>query len=141
MAWGKVMAYRSLRLLLIEDEQNDAEIFRRLCRHTGLQLDELRHVDSVALALQYLTESQFDLVFLDLSLPDSNPATTLGHLLDHALDTPIIVITGFENEAFALDALHGGAQDYLVKGQVNSGDLRRAILYAIERQGVVLELR
>jgi two-component system, cell cycle response regulator len=140
--WSReIMAHRPLRFLLIEDQQNDAELFRRLCRQTGLQIGELRHVDSVAQSLQYLTERQFDLVFLDLSLPDSNPATTLQHILEHALDMPIIVLTGFENEDLALDALRGGAQDYLVKGQTNPGTFRRAVLYAIERQGVVLELR
>ena len=81
-----------------------------------------------------LTLAQPDCVLLDLNLPDANGIDALQHIRRLAPDTPIVVLTGLNDEHFGMSAVASGAQDYLVKGRVEPEMLRRAVLYAIERK-------
>ena len=80
-----------------------------------------------------ISKREFDVILLDLTLPDSDKQSTLEMMVDSALEIPIIVLTGFDDKEIALSSLKRGFQDYLVKGEINTAILTKAILYAIER--------
>ncbi len=94
----------------------------------------LVHVETLDVAIQYLRQGRFDVVLLDLSLPDSSGLDTLKKLQDLAFDIPLIVLTGADDRELALQSVAMGAQDYLVKGQISGQLLDRAIRYAIKRK-------
>ncbi|HEY9710050.1 MAG TPA: ATP-binding protein [Oculatellaceae cyanobacterium] len=94
----------------------------------------LVHIERLDVAIQYLSKGRFDVVLLDLSLPDSFGLDTLRKLQDLAFYLPVIVLTGADDRDLALQAMAIGAQDYLVKGQIPEQLLERAIRYAIERK-------
>ena len=79
-------------------------------------------------------------MLLDLSLPDAEGLEALAQVRTVALDVPIIVLTGRSDEVLAVQAVHEGAQDYLIKGQVDARLLARSINYAIERKRAEVEL-
>ncbi|GAB6054281.1 hypothetical protein JCM17960_31010 [Magnetospira thiophila] len=92
------------------------------------------HVQTLALALEHLARDSFDVVLLDLSLPDSQGHATLEKVIAQAPDLPIVVLTGLDDEKFAMEAMQKGAQDFLVKGDGDGRLIARALRYAIERQ-------
>ena len=94
----------------------------------------LIHIERLDVAIQYLRKGRFDVVLLDLSLPDSFGLDTLRKIEDLAYEIPVIVLTGADNRDLALQAMAIGAQDYLVKGPMPGQLLERAIRYAIERK-------
>jgi len=125
--------------LLIEDNPADARWIQEMLaggRPGGALFAafELAHVERLSQALAALAEGTFEAILLDLSLPDSDGLETLHRTLDAAPGVPVVALTGLDNEAMALQAVREGAQDYLVKGQVNEHWLARAISYAIERK-------
>jgi phosphoserine phosphatase RsbU/P len=128
-----------LQIFLVEDNPGDARLIRELLRETESLRFELRHADRLADALQVLSAGGTDVVLLDLSLPDAHGMETLKRTLAQAPEAPIIVLTGLDDEELALRAVHAGAQDYLVKGQVDGAGLVRAIRYACERKRLELE--
>ena len=95
---------------------------------------------TLATSLKALKDYRFDVVLLDLSLPDSQGLTTFSCIQEHAEGTPIILLTGMDDENLAVKAMQMGAQDYLVKGKVEADLLTRAIRYAIERQRLVVDI-
>jgi CheY-like chemotaxis protein len=86
-------------------------------------------------------ESQPDVVLLDLNLPDSQGISTVEKIMQHAAHVPVLVLTGSDDERLALEAVRSGAQDYIVKGQMDSSTLSRAMRYAIERHDVLTASR
>ena len=84
-------------------------------------------------ALERISSGGVDMLLLDLGLPDSQGLPTLSAIRRQAIQLPIIVLTGNSDERLALGAIHEGAQDYLVKGQINRNLLERSIKYALER--------
>jgi serine phosphatase RsbU (regulator of sigma subunit) len=94
---------------------------------------DLVQVEMLAAAVERCTEEAFDVILLDLNLPDSRGLQTFFTVQAHAADVPIVVLTGHNDEHSAMKAVQAGAQDYLVKGQVNDRLLARSIRYAIER--------
>ena len=80
------------------------------------------------------------MVLLDLNLPDSQGAETFRKVLDSAPDVPVVILSGQDDEALAMKALHQGVQDYLVKGSITSAALDRAMRYAVERQALMRSL-
>jgi len=137
------MAQLSTRLLLVEDNKGDARLLQAILDEipAAWEVDfPLTHVERLSQALESLKTGGFDLVLLDLSLPDSTGLDTLARLRTAALELPIVIMTGLDSEEVAVEALRQGAQDYLVKGQVDAVGLVRAIRYAIERKGVELRI-
>ncbi|MCC9077162.1 response regulator [Litorilinea aerophila] len=129
-----MMVQHTNHILLIEDNPGDARLIQEYLRMAPAFPSRLTHRDRLEKALQFLQESPVDVILLDLNLPDSQGFDTFRAVQNHAPDTPILLLTGLDDEEFALEAVRAGAQDYLVKGQVDSSLLVRAIRYAIERR-------
>jgi PAS domain S-box-containing protein len=127
------MEIKTIKILLVEDNPDDV-FFLRMVLHkvTGTHF-ELHPVKTLAAGLTRLAEGNIDVVLLDLTLPDSTGMETFRSIKTHARDVPIIVLSGTDDETLAVNAVHAGAEDYLVKGRVDSQLITRAIIYAIER--------
>lgn len=130
-----------IKVLLIEDNPGDARLILELLREVPTANLALEHVDRLEPALARLRDAPVDVVLLDLALPDSRGHGTFAAVYGLAPDVPIIVLTGLGDDGLAVRVVHEGAQDFLVKGQVDGPVLWRAIRYAIERQRARLELR
>ncbi len=122
------------KVLLVEDNPGDVLLLRQLLTESVNSPFELEHADRLAPALERLNAGGIDLVLLDLSLPDSHGLETFAKALALAPQVPIIVMSGLDDEALAIETVHEGAQDYLVKGQVDFHVLSRSMRYAIERK-------
>ena len=123
-----------LKVLLIEDNPGDRRLIKELLMESQLVLFELEWVKRLSSGLTRLAKGGIDSVLLDLALPDSQGLETLLHVHRHAPEMAIVVLTGLDNELLGVEAMQAGAQDYLVKGQINGQLLARAIRYAIERK-------
>ena len=128
------MSEGHLRILLVEDNPNDADLLRETLSLLEEQL-EITHVERLQQVAEYLKQGrQFEVVLLDLGLPDSTGIATLEQANRAAGHLPIIVLTGLADEAVGIEAVRKGAQDYLVKGQTQPRMLIRAIHHAVERK-------
>ena len=121
-------------VLVIEDNPMDFKMIQKLLSAASGAAFELDHAERLDAGLARLAQDGIDLVLLDLSLPDSHGLETFASVHRHAPQIPIIVLTGLDDETTALKAFHQGAQDYLIKGRVDTSLLLRAIYYAIERK-------
>ena len=134
-----MMETRITRVLLIEDNSEDAWLIQRMLRKARGWVFEMEHADCLSAGLRRADQGDIDALLLDLSLPDSQGLSTLVKARARFPRTPIIVLTGLEDEETGIQSLHQGAQDYLVKGQVDSNLLTRCLKYAIERKQVEWE--
>jgi len=129
-----------VHVLLVEDNPADVDLIQDALDEGALDptLDgpslRLEQVDRLAPALARLRTGEIDVVLLDLSLPDSHGFDTFVRLERVARGTPIVVLSGLDDEAMAIRAVREGAQDYLVKGRVDGKTLTRSIRYAVERK-------
>lgn len=128
------------RILLIEDNANDALAIKIMLESADFPF-KLEKAETLKSGLDILSEKQIDVILLDLGLPDSKGLDTFVNLFDEYPDVPIVMYTGLEDEDIAVKALQKGAQDYLVKGKVDSKLLVRAIRYSIERHRLRVELK
>ena len=122
-----------IKVLLVEDNQGDARLIQEMLSEAGAAEFEIVHAEKLMEGLQRLIKERFDVVLLDLSLPDSQGLATFDKVHYQTPGVPILMLTGLDDEALAVKAVQKGAQDYLVKGKVDSNMLVRAIRYAIER--------
>jgi two-component system, cell cycle sensor histidine kinase and response regulator CckA len=136
------MIHHPIKILLIEDNPGDVLFLQEtLSEITFVEL-ELVHVDRLKNALKRLQSEDFDVILLDLVLPDSNGLDTFMQIQEQTPATPIVVLTGMADETLAISAMKAGAQDYLVKGQVSGSDLLlRSMRYAIERKRIEATLQ
>jgi signal transduction histidine kinase len=135
------MDERPIRVLLVEDNPADARLIHEmLAEAEGIRF-HLERADRLSAGLERLDAGGIDVILLDLSLPDSQGLETFARNNERAPQVPIIVLSGLSDQAVAVEAVRRGAQDYLMKGQVGSGLLARAIHYAIERKQVQEALR
>jgi signal transduction histidine kinase len=130
-----------IAILLVEDNPADADLIQEILEDADETQWTLFHVERLKDALQSLQEQHFDVVLLDLSLPDKQGLPTIAQTHEAAPDLPIVVLTGLNDKVIALEALRQGAQDYLIKGKIDSFALVRAIRYAIERAHTLKKLR
>jgi PAS domain S-box-containing protein len=121
------------QLLLIEDNPGDARLLREMFKEQGPHNTEITHVTSMAAAEAYLLAHTVDIILLDLGLPDTDGLEAVRRAHAAAPRVPLVVLTILDDESLAVRALQEGAQDYLIKGQIESG-LLRALRYAIERK-------
>ncbi len=131
----------NMRILLVEDNPGDARLVEWYLSKPGCGASSVRRAERLSDALRELAAARFDLVLLDLSLPDSSGLDTVRTARAAAGMTPIVVLTGLDDEETALAALRDGAQDYLVKGKFDSRELTRSLRYAVERERVEHALR
>jgi PAS domain S-box-containing protein len=128
------MAQRQLNVLLIGDNLGDVRLIREMLAADKDLVFHLECADRLSVAMQQLAEAPVDLILLDLSLPDSQGLETFRKAHAEIVDVPIVVLSGSDDEELGMNAVQAGAQDYLVKGQVDGHSLARAIQYAIERE-------
>ena len=127
------MDRQRIHLLLIEDSPDDALLIRENLAESRRAVFEVLHADLLSTALNRLAAGGVDVILLDLQLPDSHGLATFHRVQEAAPCVPVVVLSGFEDEDTALHAVQNGAQDYLVKGQVQPAELDRTVRYAIER--------
>jgi diguanylate cyclase (GGDEF)-like protein/PAS domain S-box-containing protein len=122
------------RLLLVEDNPGDARLLREMFNEEGSPNTQLTHVVSLGEAERYLQGQAVDVILLDLGLPDAQGLSAVRRAQAAAPRVPLVVLTGLDDESVAAQALQEGAQDYLIKGQIETRGLLRALRYAIERK-------
>ena len=135
------MAQKVLKILLIEDNPGDARLIEEFLSETESSGLELEWVERLSEGIERLNKGDIEIVLLDLSLPDSTGFDTFKKLHEKAPGVAIIVFTGLDDKEMGVRAVQAGAQDYLVKGKVDSHLLVRSIEYAIERQRMMRELQ
>jgi PAS domain S-box-containing protein len=123
-----------LKVLLIEDNPGYAEVIRIMLDNSRDIRFELKSVKRLSEGFDHLSDNGTDLILLDLKLPDSEGIETFDKVCTRAPGVPIIVLTVTDNDMLALEAVQKGAQDYLVKEQVDTKSLVHAIRYAVERK-------
>jgi signal transduction histidine kinase len=123
----------TLRVLLVEDNAGDARLLREMFSKEGAGSFELTHLLRLGEAVAHLAKGGVDVMLLDLGLPDGHGLETVRRAHAVAPGVPVIVLTGLDDEALAAAAMAEGAQDYLIKGQIESRALPRALRHAIER--------
>ncbi len=134
------MEDKLIRVLIIEDNPQDLRLIHEMLKEVTYPSFELVSSETLSNGLKILINNGFDLLLLDLSLPDSTGLDTFASVYDQSPEVPVVILSGFDDEDTAIKAVREGAQDYLVKGQVNSLLLSRAISYAIERKLIEDEL-
>jgi signal transduction histidine kinase len=129
-----------LHILLIEDNPGDARIVEILLEESDLPNCQIYHFQTLAEGVSALMEKEFDVVLLDLSLPDSRGFETLQRLISAKPDVNVVVMTGYTDKALGLNAVKAGAQDFLMKGGFDAELLTKTLRYAIERKNVLIKL-
>lgn len=129
------------RILLIEDREEDAFLLQELLTDFPTEKFQLTWKDTLKSGLDCLSDQQFEVILLDLSLPDSRGLVTLEQVHAAAPYLPVVVLTGFEDETLGLKAMQQGAQDYLLKNHIDTELLARSLSYAIERKRLESQLR
>ena len=129
------MSKKSIKiLLLVEDNLGDARLLREMFNEQGSHNTQLTHVESMSEAEKHLADRAFDIIVLDLGLPDAKGLQAVRRAHAAAPRIPLVVLTGLDDESRAAQALQEGAQDYLIKGQIDARGLLRALRHAIERK-------
>ena len=127
-----------IRVLLVEDNPGDARLLQEAIAEVGAGgLVQLEHVERLSEALKRLSAETFDVILLDLSLPDEHGLATVTRTHAHAPAVPIVVLSGLDDEGLASRAVREGAQDYLVKGRADGHLIIRAMRYATERKHAI----
>ena len=127
------MGDKPLHVLLAEDNPGDARLIRELLRDSALEMERFHCVERLADLREVLGDGVWDVLLLDLSLPDSQGLETIDGVLELTRELPIVVLTGQTDETVAMSAVQRGAQDYLNKRGLTSGLLMRALRYAVDR--------
>ncbi len=137
----EAMSDNPIRLLLVEDNQADAVLLKQALAEAGAESFDVTHVELMAEAVDHLRREAFDAILLDLSLPDSHGVETVAQVNAAAPGVPIVVMTGLDDEATAVEAVRRGAQDFLIKGQSDGRLMARSIRYAMERKQAEQQLK
>ena len=133
---------KTTRILLIEDNPADAKLAELYLRDGSANFDaDLIWCPDLNKGLAAIGEGPFDIVLLDLSLPDSSGIKTFSKVYQEAPQTPIVVLSGQEDEQLAAEIVKRGGQDCLAKDMMSGPVIRRAVRHAIERKSIYEELR
>jgi len=135
------MSDDSIQALLVEDNPGDARLIKEALAEVSRPRFRLEWAENLGKARETLTQRQFAVILLDLSLPDSQGMDTVRRIEQAAPNTPVVILTGLDDEALAVQAVRSGAQDYLVKSDVTPHLLTRVVRYAIERHRISESLR
>ena len=134
------MEERNINVLLIEDNQDDAELLQRKLAKSVNRHFKVTPAKCLKDGLDKLSANSHDLILSDLGLPDSHGLDTVTQVLQMAPDIPLVVLSGYDDESVAIKAVQLGAQDYIVKGQMDGVQMERSLFYAIERFRLQREL-
>lgn len=129
---------KTKRILIVEDDEKFARVLSKQLAESNYNVS---YAGSFSGFLDALKKVEFDLVLLDLGLPDSSGLQTYEKVSKMIPDIPVVVLTGLDDEKIAVGAVKKGAQDYLVKGEVDNRTLLRSLDYAIERSRLLLRLK
>lgn len=132
---------QSIRVLMVEDSPSDARLVAEAVREARVGEIALTHVSRLSEALHALQTADWDVVLLDLTLPDSGELDTFPRTFARAVDVPIVVLTGRTDMALAMEAMRRGAADYLHKGESDAASILRAVRYAAARAGFLRKLQ
>jgi PAS domain S-box-containing protein len=135
------MRDKALQVLVVEDNPGDARLLREMFRKEKPGSFELTHLRCMSDAETHLAKGGVDIALLDMGLTDAHGLETVRRSLAAAPGVPVIVLTGLDDEALAIEAVKAGAQDYLVKDQIENRALPRALRHAIERHQLDGRLR
>lgn len=127
------MVSNNFNVLLVEDNLSDIVLIKTMLSESNEKFD-LKFAETLGEALKILDNEDFDVMLLDLGLPDSHGFKTFTKIINEMPELPIIIITGLEDETLGIKAVKIGAQDFLIKGQIDSKLLARSLNYAIERK-------
>lgn len=131
---------KCLQILAVDDDPIDLERLRRLLKFADAPTCNFATADTLEQTNCLLDEQQYDVLLLDLNLPDSNGLETLDAVRVHDSGIPIVVVTGCSDRRTALESLHHGAQDYLVKGSITGDCLANSIRNAVGRQHLLRQV-
>ncbi len=137
---GNNEAEKVINILLVEDNPGDVLLFKANLLEADFRSFDLSCAETFAAAVDVLKDRSFDLIFLDLSLPDASGVETLIRMRNFVQNIPVIVITGLNDDGIWPRAIAAGAQDYLVKGQFDGRTLVRSLRYSTERHRLLYEL-
>src|SRR5258708_21977025 len=135
------MESHPIHVLLIEDNEEHVTFLRQLLASSAAGQFELHTAGEVGRGIERLKDGGIQLILLDLSLPDSDGLETFIRVIEAAPEIPLVVLSGLNDVALAIETVQLGAQDYLVKGHVDNHLLVRSIQYAVERQRAQLQLK
>ena len=130
-----------MKILLVEDDPGDVDYFFEVVSDETDVREMIKTAGSLSEAMNLLQTDHFDLVILDLGLPDSVGLRTFQTLHQKFPETPVIVLSGLDNSDLAVEAVTQGAQDFLTKGTWGKRLIIRSMRYAIERQKLFSELK
>ncbi|MDO8141390.1 MAG: response regulator [Candidatus Brocadiales bacterium] len=134
------MQDNQIKILLIEDDPGDVRLIQEMLKESGAVRYELSHADCLSSGMEFLKKNEYDVLLLDLGLPESQGLSTLNKILSLSLKLPIVILTSHTDEMPGIVAVQKGIQDYLVKGRLDSNLLVHSIRYAIERKKLENEL-
>jgi len=134
MDGDKDIISKSIKILLIEDNEGDVRLIREMLNEVKNLAFNVEASGLLNKTLKIFESRKFDAILLDLNLPDSVGIETVSKTLEVIRDTPIIVLTGLNEESLAISMVKMGVQDYIVKEQLTSVLLARSIQYAIKRK-------
>src|SRR4051794_29711240 len=136
------MSDHPVNVLLVEDNADHTFLFQQMLGSAETAATfRMSGAESLAAALERLRRGGIDRILLDLSLPDSDGIETFIRVIEAAPDVPVIVMSGLNDVALAIETVQLGAQDYLVKGHVDHHLMVRSMHYAVERKRVQLQLK
>ncbi|MBI3135883.1 MAG: response regulator [Bacteroidetes bacterium] len=130
----------SINILLIEDNAADSRLIYIYLKEMYLHKASLTLADSLSAGLEHIKNNNFDIIVIDLSLPDSSGIDTFKSVFAASPERPIIVLTGLEDELIGMNTVKLGAQDFLIKGKLGADALKRSIDYSIQRFKLLKEL-
>ena len=133
------MDEKHLKILLVEDNPGDVYLIQELLSTSGLQFS-IERTSTLADAKKMAGSQDYDVVLLDLGLPDSYGLETLRKFKLTKIKAPVVVLTGLDDEEIAVETVKEGAQDYLIKGNLTGDNILRAIRYGIERMKLYREI-
>lgn len=130
------MGKNTIKILIIEDDSLQADTFKALLVSTQGANFMVECAGGLATGMDLAAHTPFDVILLDLNLPDSEGIETVRTTVRQASDAAVVVLSGINDEKTAVLSLQYGAQDYLVKGTIDNALLIRSIRYAVERKRI-----
>lgn len=130
---------KTLKALVVEDNEGDFFLVKEYLREVYTTIN-VSHEILLSDAIVNLSINNYDVILLDLTLPDSNGMHSIKEIIEAAKESPVIVLTGYADKNFAVDSLKLKVQDYLIKDEVNPAILFKSISYAIERKSIINQI-